>query len=273
MTTPPSSPPRSPIGTRRAFGDAQSPNRPGWGSPPKRVCSGGPPPTPCFQRYKPRLDILAGVHQGEPVGTPTRGDFLGAGAYSKAYEADTDTEFGPVVLKETPFTTDGGKHSISRRAAEKEAATYGSPGCSPGVPFQEAQILCAVMPLATPLDELPIEEVRRLGAQIEEAIEVAPLGVVVDCKPENLGYFPADTVYPVLVNGALQWRTMPKERIAFIDLNHITGDGDGNWALLVDDAPEQMMRNFKKELMRQWAQNPSEDCQERRCRVQEMFSE
>lgn len=298
MITPPSSP-RSPIGTpfgspvrfdfespvsiRQAFSFAQSPNQ--SKSPFKKRFNENPPPAP--RKRKSVEIVVEGVYQGKPNGTPPPGNKIGEGSFCSVYECKTPD--GSVVLKKTPI---GGKSNklIPLKEVNEEVRAYGTPGCIHGVPYQNGDVLEAIVPWANPLNKLVIEQpelLKQLWNMIEEAIMVAPIGVVVDCKPENMGYIPAGSIYPVLVDGSIKWSKTEEEMVVFIDLNHISGDGDGNWALFVEDPSDEMLRNFKVEIMRQWIENPEElfcsrkDCGKcnvcrnfrlnRRQRVEEMF--
>jgi len=285
MMTPPSSPCGSPVRARIIF----SPSRANLiRSPLKRQCI-ETPPTPCrvtkarsiLGLYTPPLAKLAGVLEGAPVGTPSKGTNIGSGAYSEVYKVNSP--MGDAVRKEGAFSpisksAPNGLKCLLRKDAEEEAQTYGKPFCLDGICFQEQDNtvprggwLCALTQMATPLDKMG-EEVQILWHQIEAAIRGAPIGVVVDCKPENMGLVKAGAATPFLKDdGSLGWKKQEEDAVVFIDLNHIDGEGDGKWALFVNDPEEQMLRDFKVELMRQWIDNPEDDCLLRRNRVEAMF--
>jgi len=286
MMTPPSSPCGSPVRERVAF----SPSRANlMGSPPKRQCT-MEPPTPCkankvrslFGLSTPPPAKLDDVREGEPVGSPSKEHELGSGAYSLVFEVNSPE--GKAVRKEGAFSpiaksAPNGQKCLRPKDATNEAHTYGKPFCLEGVCYQKQDDtiprggrLCALTQMATPLDKMNCEEVRALWQQIEAAIRGAPIGVVVDCKPENMGLVKAGAATPFLKeDGSLGWKKQEEDAVVFIDLNHIDGEGDGNWALLIDEPSEQMLRDFKVEIMRQWMGNPEEDCLERRSRVEAIF--
>lgn len=246
---------------------AVSPIANGVGSPLKRQRTElRPPPTPARGKQVVPKGIT-GVFQGVPFGTPPRGPPIGSGAFASAYQCQSPS--GPVVSKDTCIGI--GKHCVCPKDAGKEASYYGEDGCAPGICYQHDGAIHGLMPLAKPLNELPNPELQRLWAQIKDSIEKAPIGVVRDCKPDNMGLVPSGSAFPVLKNGALEWRKTTAEMVVFIDLNHIEGDGDGNWALLIDDPSDQMMRDFKVALMAEWIQNPAEECLQRRRRVEDQF--
>ena len=287
-------PPSSPRGNSGSFTPVSSPVRrvpfsPSdegnvMGSPSKRLCV-KQPPTPFARRVRaspfgvstpPPSARLPGVPEGAPAGTPPRGRQIGSGAYSEVDEVDSP--LGKAVSKRTPFSRTPGKKMLPRKDAKKEARNYGSPGCVPGACWQEEDdaidggYLCALTALAEMLDMMTREKVRRLWSQIEAAIRRAPIAVVRDCKPENMGLVKAGAATPFLKeDGSIGWRRQEEDEVVFTDVGHTVGEGDGRWALLVEDPSEQMLRDFKVEIMRQWMCNPEEDCYERRSRVEAMF--
>ena len=287
MMTPPSSPCGSPVRARVAF----SPSRANMmESPSKRQCTNAPPPTPCrynkarsiFGVSTPPTTKLAGVREGAPVRTPSKGRKIGSGAYSEVFKVKSPE--GKAVMKEGAFSpisksAPNGQKCLRPKDATEEAQTYGKPFCLKGVCYQEQDStvprggwLCALTQMVTPLDNMNGEEVQSLWHQIETAIRGAPIGVIVDCKPENMGLVKAGAATPFLKeDGSIGWKRQQEDAVVFIDLNHIDGEGDGNWALLIDEPSEQMLRDFKVEIMRQWMENPEEDCLERRSRVEAMF--
>ena len=169
---------------------------------------------------------------------------------------------------------------VGAKALKEEAANFGSPGCSQGVAMQgDDETYYGFSSIATPLSkmtEIGAEMLHAVIKMMKPAIMDAPIGVVYDCKPENLGFIPKGT--PTVKVGAdgqpCVGDLTEEDQVVFIDIGMIRSpeDADKNYNPLIDDEgmktdeAKLTFREFKFEIMEallrnQFAFNPRKDCE------------
>lgn len=168
---------------------------------------------------------------------------------------------------------------VGPKALKEEAANFDSPGCAQGVAMQgDDETYYGFSSIATPLSkmtEIGAEMLESVIQMMKPAIMVAPIGVVYDCKPENLGFIPKGTpTVKVGVDGQPCVGDLTEEdQVVFIDNGMIRSpeEADKNYNPLIDDEDMEMdkakltFRKFKCKMMEallrnQFALNPLDDC-------------
>jgi hypothetical protein len=149
------------------------------------------------------------------------------------------------------------------KALLAEAANVGSPGCASGVATTcKEGHLYLFTSVAIPLTKMYrigatlLEEVIRLT---KEAIMKAPLPVVFDCKPNNLGFVPSGTTTVVADENGQPCAGPPTDAnsVVFLDLGNCGSpeEADKNFNPLLDDEAlltveeQTKFREFKCEMM------------------------
>jgi len=177
----------------------------------------------------------------------------------------------PVALK-TVFQSE----KQSAKALRGEASNLGSPGCVSGV---AATCDKGNLYLFTPI-AIPLSAMIRIGATMlekvismtKEAIMNAPLSVVFDCKPDNLGFVLLGTPTVVADQNGQPCVGPPTdaESVVFLDLGncHSPEEADGDYNPLVDDdeletiEQQTEFREFKCEMMEALLRNQFADMPE-----------
>jgi hypothetical protein len=167
------------------------------------------------------------------------------------------------------------------KALLAEAANVGSPGCASGVATtcKEGHLY-----LFTPV-AIPLTKMYRIGATLLEevirmtkkAIMEAPLSVVFDCKPDNLGFVPSGTTTVVADKNGQPCAGPPTDAnlVVFLDLGNCGSpeEADKNFNPLLDDeaveTKEQQtkFREFKFEMMEALLRNQFADSREDEKRI------
>jgi hypothetical protein len=159
------------------------------------------------------------------------------------------------------------------KALLAEAANVGSPGCASGVATTcKEGHLYLFTSVAIPLTKMYrigatlLEEVIRLT---KEAIMKAPLPVVFDCKPDNLGFVPSGTTTVVADENGQPCAGPPTDAnsVVFLDLGNCGSpeEADKNFNPLLDDEAlltveeQTKFREFKCEMMEALLRNQFAD--------------
>jgi len=277
MITPPSSPSENRGNSSPIY--LGSPGRILFGGSPKR----GPPDAPSKKRTKPK------IVDGETPSYALKGLVVLDVPFNRICNLGVGS-FGTVdkvVLGSLPGTPCSPEVAMKKivdspkqgpKGLLKEAANLGKPGCAFGVAATDNQ---GNLLLFTSL-AIPLTEIYYLGRQIldqiivmtKSAIMKAPLSVVYDCKPANLGLVQKGT--PTVVadpNGQPCVGPLTAvDTVVFLDLGTCGSpeEADGNFNPLLDDdaletEDEQLkFRQFKCEMMEallwnQFAEHPQEE--------------
>ena len=167
------------------------------------------------------------------------------------------------------------------KALLAEAANVGSPGCASGVATTcKEGHLYLFTSVAIPLTKMYqigatfLEEVIRLT---KEAIMKAPLPVVFDCKPDNLGFVPSGTTTVVADENGQPCAGPPTDAnsVVFLDLGNCRSpeEADKDFNPLLDneavETKEQQanFRKFKCEMMEALLRNQFADSPEDENRI------
>ena len=198
---------------------------------------------------------------------------LGAGSFGTVdavvFKPPPGTPCSPQVALKTVLQSE----KQSAKALRGEASNLGSPGCVSGVAATcEKGYLYLFTPIAIPLTKMRLigakmlEEVIRMT---KEAIMNAPVSVVFDCKPDNLGFVPLGTPTVVADQNGQPCVGPPTdaESVVFLDLGNCRSpeEADGNFNPLVDDdaletiEQQTKFREFKCEMMEALLRNQFAD--------------
>lgn len=277
MITPPSSPSENRGNSSPIY--LGSPGRILFGGSPKR----GPPDAPSKKRTKPKIGddkkpsyALKGlVILDVPC---TRICNLGVGSFGVVDKVLLESSLGTPCSPQVAMKKIVDSPKQGPKGLLKEAANLGKPGCAFGVAATDIQ---GNLFLFTSL-AIPLTQIYYLGRQIldqiivmtKSAIMQAPLSVVYDCKPANLGLVQKGT--PTVVadpNGQPCVGPLTDvDSVVFLDLGTCGSpeEADGNFNPLLDDdaletEDEQLkFRKFKCEMMEallwnQFAEHPQEE--------------
>ena len=187
------------------------------------------------------------------------------------------TQCSPTVAMKTALQSE----LQGPKALRAEAANVGSPGCASGVAATcKKGNLYLFTPVATPLSKMHrigvtmLEEVIRMT---KEAIMKAPLSVVFDCKPDNLGFVPSGTTTVVADENGQPCAGPPTDAnsVVFLDLGNCGSpeEADKDFNPLLDDeaveTKEQQtkFREFKFEMMEALLRNQLADSPEDEKRI------
>jgi len=160
----------------------------------------------------------------------------------------------------------------------REANNLGKPGCASGVATTDYQgnlfIFTSVAIPLTQILSLGIQILDEIIVMTKSAIMEAPLSVVYDCKPDNLGFVQKGTTTIVAdINGQpCAGPLTDLDSVVFLDIGNCGSpeEADGNFNPLLDDdaletEEEQLtFRQFKCEMMEtllrnQFAEHPEEE--------------
>ena len=281
MITPPSSP-SSPSRDKKYFSpiSLESPDIVLFQESPKR----GPPPATPSKQKKAKFRTADETTSYALKGLVILNVFwrlicnLGSGSFGTVDKIVIDSPSGTpcspeVAMKKIVNSPKQGPNGLLR-----EAANLGQPGCASGVAATDYQ---GNLFLFTSV-AIPLTRIHCLGRQIldqiivmtKSAIMEAPLSVVYDCKPENLGLVQKGTT-TVIADPNGQPCAGPLtdvDSVVFLDLGNCGSpeEADGNFNPLLDDDAfetenEQLkFRKFKCEIMEallwnQFAEHPEEE--------------
>jgi hypothetical protein len=143
------------------------------------------------------------------------------------------------------------------KALKEEAESFNSPGCAQGVAMQgDDETYYGFSSIATPLSkmtEIGAEMLHAVIKMMKPTIMAVPIGVVYDCKPENLGFIPKGT--PTVKVGPdgqpCVSNFTDKDQVVFIDIGIIRSpdEADKNFNPLLDDEAletKEQQANFRK---------------------------
>jgi hypothetical protein len=197
MQTPPSTPPSSP--TRRSPGRQMQPVDL-FGSPkrsrnksPTVDCSSLQMPSPP-KKMKKKATKLPATLKLAPILRKTISfvKLLGKGSFGKVYEVTLPDSPLSVAMK---YIRSG---TLTAKMLRNETANFGSPGCANGVAMaDENGTYYAFSEIAIPLNrmrEIGFENLESVIQMTNDALMNAPINVVYDAKPENLGFIPKGTL-------------------------------------------------------------------------------
>lgn len=275
MSTPPSSPTRgSPVKAVDLFGTPNigTPKRIRYDESPERTCPCSPAaalqmPSPPKKKKGSKGSKAATL--GLPILTKMLVflGLLGKGSFGEVQQICFPPPPGspcgtpcspPIAVK---IVKSGGK--MTSKDLRKEAANLGSPGCASGVAMKgENETYYEFSSIATPLSQMLKIGAEMLESVIEmtkDAIMAAPIGVVYDCKPDNLGLVTKGTHKVTLdVDGQpCVGNATDKNEVVFIDIGDIDDpeSADRNFNPLLDeeamkkDGEELKFRQFKCDMM------------------------
>jgi hypothetical protein len=207
---------------------------------------------------------------------------LGAGSFGTVdkivFESDIDSPSGTQCSPEVAMKKIVNSLKQGPKGLLKEAANLGKSGCASGVAATDDQGNLYIFTSVA----IPLTQIYCLGRQIldqiivmtKSAIMNAPLLVVYDCKPANLGLVQKGTTTVVAdPNGQpCAGPLTDVDSVVFLDLGNCGSpeEADGNFNPLLDDdavetEDEQLkFRQFKCEMMEallwnQFAQHPDEE--------------
>jgi hypothetical protein len=192
---------------------------------------------------------------------------LGAGSFGTVYkvvfqpnvDSPSGTPCSPeVAMKKLVMSPKQGPNGLLR-----EATNLGKPGCASGVAATDDQgNLYIFTSVAIPLTQILCfgrQMLDEIIVMTKSAIMNAPLSVVYDCKPDNLGFVQKGTTTVVAdVNGQpCAGPLTDTDLVVFLDLGNCWSpeEADGNFNPLLDDdaletEKEQLtFRQFKCEMM------------------------